>query len=57
MKYLFRPSAEKQFLKLNPVIQKRIVEKLSFYLQSPSPIIFAERLTNYEIGHRREIYR
>lgn len=53
MKYLFRLSAEKQFLKLNPVIQKRIVEKLSFYLQSPSPIIFAERLTNYEIGTYR----
>lgn len=53
MKYLFRPSAEKQFLKLNPVIQKRIVEKLSFYFQSSSPIIFAERLTNYGIGAYR----
>ncbi|MEK7064057.1 MAG: type II toxin-antitoxin system RelE/ParE family toxin [Patescibacteria group bacterium] len=53
MKYLFRPSAEKQFLKLDSQTQKRIIEKLSFFSEAPSPIVFAEHLTNHEIGSYR----
>lgn len=53
MKYLFRPSAEKQFLKLDSLTQKRIIEKLSFFIEAPSPIAFAEHLTNHEIGSYR----
>lgn len=53
MKYLFRPSAEKQFLKLDSQIQKRIAEKLEFFMSTISPIAFAEHLTNNEIGSYR----
>jgi len=53
MNYLFRPSAEKQFLKLDSPIQKRIIEKLGFFASAPSPIAFAEHLTNNEIGSYR----
>ncbi|MBI2008275.1 type II toxin-antitoxin system RelE/ParE family toxin [Candidatus Amesbacteria bacterium] len=53
MKYLFRPSAEKQFFKLDSQIQKRIIEKLEFFMNSNIPIAFAEHLTNHEIGSYR----
>lgn len=53
MRYVFDAHALKDLRKLSPEVRKRILEKLSFFLQSPSPIIFAEHLTNYEIGTYR----
>lgn len=53
MKYIFRPSAEKKFAKLAPKIQKRIVEKLEYFISTPNPLNFAEPLTNYEVGQYR----
>lgn len=53
MKYLFRSSAEKQFAKLDPQIQNKIIKKLEFFLSAPNPLVFAERLVHYETGQYR----
>lgn len=53
MKYLFRHTFEKKFLKLDRSVQKRIIEKLEFFISTVSPLIFAEHLTNHEIGSYR----
>lgn len=53
MKYLLRPSAEKDFAKLDPQIQSRILKKLEFFISTPNPIDFAEILTYHETGQYR----
>lgn len=53
MKYLFRPSAEKQFSKLDRQIQNKIITKLEFFLSATNPLEFAERLVHYETGEYR----
>lgn len=53
MRYLFRPSAEKQFAKLNPHAQSKIASKLVFFLSTPDPLVFAERLVHHKTGQYR----
>lgn len=53
MKYQFRPSAEKQFAKLDPHTQSKIASKLEFFLSTPNPLAFAERLIHQETGQYR----
>ena len=61
--YDFTNHAEKSFLKLPRDIQKRIIQKLESYLQSPNPLIFAKRLAGtmqpcyrFQIGDYRVIF-
>ncbi len=53
MNYLFRPSAQKQFDKLDTQTQSQIVRKLDYFLTTPNPLTFAKRLTNMELGRYR----
>lgn len=53
MKYLLRPSAEKDFAKLDFQIQARVIKKLEFFISSPNPIDFAQTLTHRETGQYR----
>lgn len=53
MKYLLRPSAEKDFSRLDSEVQSRVVKKLEFFISSPNPIDFAETLTHRETGQYR----
>lgn len=53
MNYLFRPSAQKQFDKLDTQTQSQIVRKLDYFLTAPNPLTFAKRLTNMELGRYR----
>jgi len=49
----FTTEATKDFKKLTPEIQKRIVKKLDYFVNSGQPLKFAESLINYEIGQYR----
>jgi mRNA interferase RelE/StbE len=49
----FTIEATKDFKKLTPEIQKRIVKKLDYFVNSGQPLKFAESLINYEIGQYR----
>lgn len=51
--YEFTEHALKDIQKLPPNIQKRIINKLDFFVESNNPIRFAERLINSEIGQYR----
>lgn len=53
MNYRFRPSADKQFAKLDSDIQSMIVRKLDYFLSSPSPLAFAKRLKHFHAGQYR----
>ncbi|MEK7543931.1 MAG: type II toxin-antitoxin system RelE/ParE family toxin [Patescibacteria group bacterium] len=53
MNYLFRPSAEKQFAKLNSQTQSTIAKKLSFFASMPNPLSYAKRLKHFESGQYR----
>lgn len=53
MKYIFRPSAEKKFGKLDSQIQARIIKKLEFVISTLNPLDFAETLTQNKIGQYR----
>ncbi|MDP1722654.1 MAG: type II toxin-antitoxin system RelE/ParE family toxin [Candidatus Gottesmanbacteria bacterium] len=53
MNYRFRPSADKQFAKLDSDIQSMIVRKLDYFLSSPSPLSFAKRLKHFHAGQYR----
>lgn len=53
MNYLFRPSAEKQFAKLDSQTQSTIANKLSFFASTPNPLSFAKRLTRFDGGQYR----
>jgi len=43
---MFTRKAEKDFLKLDKSVQKRIKEKLDFYISSWNPLQYAEKLTD-----------
>lgn len=53
MNYLFRPSAEEQFAKLDPQTQSAVAKKLTFFISSPNPLSFAKRLTHFGAGQYR----
>lgn len=49
----FTDSAKKQFKKLPRDIQKRIVNKLEFFISQEDVLRFAETLTDSKLGHFR----
>lgn len=49
----FTAEALKDFKKLTPEVQKRIIKKLEYFIASGQPLKFAESLINYEIGQYR----
>lgn len=49
----FTTEATKDFKKLTPETQKRIVKKLDYFIASGQPLRFADVLINYEIGQYR----
>lgn len=51
--YVFKPQAIKDLKKLPQDIQARIVKKLDFFVFSSNPLVFTERLINFEIGQYR----
>lgn len=53
MRYIFRPSAEKQFAKLDPDIQLTIVHKLQFFASCSNPLMYAKRLKHLYSGQYR----
>ncbi|OGG30673.1 hypothetical protein A3A63_00635 [Candidatus Gottesmanbacteria bacterium RIFCSPLOWO2_01_FULL_46_9] len=53
MNYLFRPSAEKQFAKLDRQTQSAIAQKLTYFASTPNPLSFAKRLTDLSVGQYR----
>lgn len=53
MNYLFRPSADKQFARLDPETQSTIAKKLSFFASTPNPLSFAKRLKRFDAGQYR----
>ncbi len=53
MEYSFKASAFRQLKKLPKSVQKRIVNKLDFYISSPNPFRFAERLIDKKFGDYR----
>lgn len=53
MEIIFSASALRQLAKLEKTIQKRINEKLDFYLFQSNPLDFAERLTDRQFGDWR----
>lgn len=55
MKYsiVFTKSSARDISKLTPAVQKRIKQKLEFYLNSPAPLDQAKTLTNSKYGDYR----
>ncbi|MDA1316779.1 MAG: type II toxin-antitoxin system RelE/ParE family toxin [bacterium] len=53
MDYSFTPSALKDLHHVDKSQQKRIIEKIKFYLSSPDPLSFAKTLTKSPYGTYR----
>ncbi|MSU74315.1 hypothetical protein EXS57_00880 [Candidatus Kaiserbacteria bacterium] len=53
MKYNFKGNSVKEFSKLPRKAQVQIKQKLELYMSSPSPLTFAEHLTDFEFGEYR----
>lgn len=53
MKLIFARSAFRQFQKLEYAVQKRIDEKLNFYISQKNPLQFAEPLQDSRFGNWR----
>jgi mRNA interferase RelE/StbE len=51
--WILTGKADRQLRKLPLSLQKDIVAKLDFYIQSGHPLSLAKRLTNYELGEYR----
>lgn len=49
----FTNKALKDLRKLNKITQKQIIKKLNFYLKSPKPLDYAEKLTDFKDGDYR----
>lgn len=64
IKYDFTLTAEREFFKLSPAIQKRIITKLEFYLSQADPLSFAKHISTpisqatyrFRIGNYRLIF-
>lgn len=52
-KWEFTEKARDQFKKLDKTIQKRVIEKLNFWITTEKPLEFAEILVNYDLGTYR----
>ncbi len=53
MDYCLKPTALRELKKLSKPIQKRILNKLDFYLKSDDPLKFAEPLKDKTLGEFR----
>jgi len=53
MEYYFKPSALRDLKKLPKSVQKRIFNKLDFYMNSNNPLKFAEALKDRALGDFR----
>lgn len=53
MQYDFKGNSIKEFSKLPRKAQLHIKQKLELYMSAPSPLDFAERLTDFELGEYR----
>ncbi len=53
MKIFYTYKAAKQLKDLPRLIQKRIIEKMRFYVKQDNPLKFAEHLTNCKEGEFR----
>lgn len=53
MKIFYTRKAAKQLENLPHFVQKRIIKKMRFYVNSENPLRFAERLTDYREGEFR----
>ena len=51
--YVLKYQALRDLQKLPQEIQKRIIKKLDFFVESGEPLSFAENLVNFEIGQYR----
>ena len=51
--YEFKPQAVRDLKKLPQNIQKKIIDKLEYFLSSSKPLSFADALINREIGQYR----
>ncbi len=61
--YDFTPQAERMFLRLPKVVQRRIIHKIEHYLRQPNPLVFAKRIVGgpaasfrFQIGDYRAIF-
>lgn len=52
-RYEFKPRTIRDLKKLPKEIQKRIIEKLDFYISADNPLNFADHLINAAIGQYR----
>lgn len=50
MKIFFTHSAFRQLKKLEPIVQKRIHEKLRFYVAQKNPLSFTEPVQDFRFG-------
>ncbi len=50
--YNFTRVAHKEFLRTPQSIQKRIIEKLEFYLAQPNPLSFAQKIVSTQSTYR-----
>jgi len=53
MKYYFKPGAVKQIKKLPKEVQRRIMQKLDFFVSHRNPLIFADTLHDPAMGGYR----
>ncbi len=53
MDYYFKPSALKDLKKLPKFLQRRIIQKLDYYIKSPKPLRFADVLKDKSLGEYR----
>jgi mRNA interferase RelE/StbE len=51
--YEFTPQAARELKKLPKNWQKRVIQKLDYFVSSKKPLSFASHLINYEIGQYR----
>lgn len=51
--YEFTPQALKELKKLPKSWQKKVIQKLDYFISSDKPLSFATHLINYEIGQYR----
>ena len=51
--YVFKSRALKDLYKLPKDIQRRIMNKIDYFVSSGVPLSFAENLVNFEIGQYR----
>lgn len=53
MRIEFTKKAERELWRLDAVIRKRLQKKLAWYLSHEDPLVFADTLTDFELGEYR----